>query len=198
MATLCLCCCAWTFSSCGKLRAQTSHCSGFSYCRAWALGCVGFSNCSRRAQWLWYMGVVVQWHVQSSRTRDRTCVLCIGWRILNHWASRGVLELSLNPCPCDFPTSPCSHFNENLSKICFNGTLLSKHGATRSSLLLLLWGQPCEHNPLSGVCLSTKEGPSHWLEPSLLGQNCSVVFHLPIDTFRGLLSFMGWWSFIAL
>ena len=28
--------------------AQASHCSGFSCCQAWALGCVGFSSCGSR------------------------------------------------------------------------------------------------------------------------------------------------------
>ena len=41
---LCLRCCAWAFSSCGELGLPSScsvwasHCGGFSYCRAWALG----------------------------------------------------------------------------------------------------------------------------------------------------------------
>ena len=35
LAVLGLCCCAWAFSSCGK---RASHCSGFSCCRARALG----------------------------------------------------------------------------------------------------------------------------------------------------------------
>ena len=30
-------------------------------------------------------------HVDSSQTRDRTCVLCIGRQILNHWTTREVL-----------------------------------------------------------------------------------------------------------
>ena len=44
LAVLCLRCCVWAFSSCGKwglcfrCGAQPSHCSGFSYCGAWALG----------------------------------------------------------------------------------------------------------------------------------------------------------------
>ena len=32
--------------SCGK---QASHCGGFSYCRAWALGHTGFGNCGFEA-----------------------------------------------------------------------------------------------------------------------------------------------------
>ena len=30
------------------------------------------------------------WHVESSQTRDRVCVHCIGRRILNHWTSREI------------------------------------------------------------------------------------------------------------
>ena len=56
----------------------------------------GFSSCGTRAQqlWLagsraqaqqlWHIGLVAPWHVGSSWTRDRTCVSCIGRRILNH------------------------------------------------------------------------------------------------------------------
>ena len=58
--TLGLCCCAWTFLSCGKLgllsSAWASHFSGFSCCRAWALGAQasvvtvhGFSSCGTPA-----------------------------------------------------------------------------------------------------------------------------------------------------
>ena len=40
----------WVFSSCSEQGllcswgAQVSHCGGFSYCRAWALGHTGFSS----------------------------------------------------------------------------------------------------------------------------------------------------------
>ena len=53
-----------------------SHCGGSSGWGAW------FEVI--RLQSLWYMGLVAPWHVESSPTRDRTCVLCIGRRILNH------------------------------------------------------------------------------------------------------------------
>jgi len=51
MAVLGLCCCTWAFSVCGKHGLVSScwmwasHCGGFFCCRAWALGCVGLSNC---------------------------------------------------------------------------------------------------------------------------------------------------------
>ena len=38
------------------------------------------------------MGLVAPWHVGSSPTGAPTCVPCIGRRILNHWATREVLE----------------------------------------------------------------------------------------------------------
>ena len=61
MAALGLCCCAWTFSSCGKwwllcCSARASHCGGFSCCGARALGvrasvvvAHGLSSCGSRA-----------------------------------------------------------------------------------------------------------------------------------------------------
>ena len=45
---------------------------------------VGFSSCSTWAQKLWCMGLVALSHVGSSRTREQTCVPCIGRRILIH------------------------------------------------------------------------------------------------------------------
>ena len=46
-----------------------------------------------RAQQVWHLGLVVLWHVESSWTRVRTCVSCIGRRILNHWSTREVPDL---------------------------------------------------------------------------------------------------------
>ena len=52
LAVLDLRCCVWVFSSCGergllsRCDVRFSHCSGFSCCRAWALGYVGLSSCS--------------------------------------------------------------------------------------------------------------------------------------------------------
>ena len=39
---------------------------------------------------MWCMGLVVPWHVGSSRTRARTRVPCIGSQILNHCTTREV------------------------------------------------------------------------------------------------------------
>ena len=74
------------------------HCGGFSCCGARALGmrasvvvARGLSSCGSRAlkHRLSSCGAqaYASWHVGSSRTRDRTCVPCIGRRILNHCAT---------------------------------------------------------------------------------------------------------------
>ena len=46
------------------------------------------------AQYLWLTGLVVQWRVRSSWTRDQAHVLCIGRGILNPW-TRGVLLFNI-------------------------------------------------------------------------------------------------------
>ena len=77
------------FYSCGErgLRprgsVQASRCCDFS-CGERVLGA--------RAQELWRRGLVAPLHVGSSRTRDRTHVLCITRRILNHQTTREVLN----------------------------------------------------------------------------------------------------------
>ena len=39
-------------------------------------------------QQLWHTDLVAPWHVESSQTRDQTCVPCIGKQISNHWTMR--------------------------------------------------------------------------------------------------------------
>ena len=46
------------------------------------------------------MGLVALRHVESSRTRDRTCVPCTGKRILNHWTTREVLVSDISKALC--------------------------------------------------------------------------------------------------
>ena len=41
-------------------------------------------------QYLWCTGLVAQWHMGSSQTRDQTHVPSIGRQILNHWATEEV------------------------------------------------------------------------------------------------------------
>ena len=69
------------------LQSTGSRHAGFSSCSTWAqqLWLVGF-----RGQTQWCMGLVALWHVGSSRTRNRTCVPCIGRQILNHCVTREV------------------------------------------------------------------------------------------------------------
>ena len=73
----------WAFSLCST---WASHCSGFSSCRAGALGHAGFRSCDARTQQSRLAGFVVE----SSRTRDRTHVPCTGRQILNHQTTNEV------------------------------------------------------------------------------------------------------------
>ena len=68
-----------------------SSCDGFSSCEAQALQCVDFSSFGPRAQELRHPSLVTPWHVESSQTRDRTCVPCINRQIPTHCATREVL-----------------------------------------------------------------------------------------------------------
>ena len=87
----------WAFVAVPLSAAVVS--GGFSLVR-----CTGFSlwrllllwNVSSRAwelQQLWHMGFPDPWHVESSQTRDRTCVPCIGRQWHSHWTTREVLVL---------------------------------------------------------------------------------------------------------
>ena len=81
MASRSLHCYVRASSSCGKwglfqLGVQASHCSGVSS-RAWA-----------RQSWL--MCLVAVKHVQSSWSKDQTCVPFTGSQILNHWTTKEV------------------------------------------------------------------------------------------------------------
>ena len=94
------CVCTQVFSSCGKQGLLFVKVHGLliaiaSRCGAQALGHVGFSSCSTWAHQYMYMGIVAPKHVVFSRTRDWTCVPCIGRQILNHWTTREVPALSL-------------------------------------------------------------------------------------------------------
>ena len=60
--------------------ARASHYRGFSCCGAQAP--------DAQAQQLWLMGPVAPRHVESSQTRARTRVPCIGRQILNHCTTR--------------------------------------------------------------------------------------------------------------
>ena len=55
LSVLGLHCCVWAFLYCREQGlvssggARASHCSAFYCCKAWAVGCTGFSSCSSRA-----------------------------------------------------------------------------------------------------------------------------------------------------
>ena len=92
-------CCAWAFSSCSKwgllsnFSVLASHCVG-SFCyRAQALCTWASVAAAQRLSSCGELGLVAPWHVDSSRTRDRTCVPCISRRILTHSTTREVLHL---------------------------------------------------------------------------------------------------------
>ena len=97
-AVLGLCCCAQAFSSCGergllfvavrRLLTAVASLVAEHGLQAW-----GFSSCGLWAQQLWFAGLVVPWHMGSSRTRARTRVPCIGRWILNHCGTREVPQL---------------------------------------------------------------------------------------------------------
>ena len=92
LAVLCLHCYV-SFSlvavigGCSSWGVWASHCGGFSCCRARA-SVVAAMGSRAQAQKLWCTGLVGPWHVGSSQIRDRTCVSCIGRRILYYWATR--------------------------------------------------------------------------------------------------------------
>ena len=52
--------------------------------------CPGLSSCCMQGQKLWLSGLVAPRHMESSQTRDRTCVPCIGRQILFHYTAREV------------------------------------------------------------------------------------------------------------
>jgi len=83
--------------------AWASHWGSFSYCRARALGRMGFSTCGTPlSSWgsqapeygfnVWLMGLVVPWHVESSQVKDWTCVSCTGRQVLYHRAIKEALR----------------------------------------------------------------------------------------------------------
>ena len=90
LAVLCRCCCEWgLLSSCG---VWASHSCGFSCCRVWALRRMGSVVA---VPGLYNTGLVALWNVGSSQKRERTCVSCIGRRILYHWPTREALLVFL-------------------------------------------------------------------------------------------------------
>ena len=85
-----LCCSTWAFSSCC---VQASYCSGFSCCRAQAVGTQAWVLAVRELGQWGRTGLAVPWHVGSFWTRDQTDVSYIARKILNHWTTREALKL---------------------------------------------------------------------------------------------------------
>ena len=53
-----------------------------------------------------HMGLVAQWHVESSQTKDPACVPCIGRWVLNHWTTRKVQNVYFQLySPLEFQTN---------------------------------------------------------------------------------------------
>ena len=74
------------------LQSTGSRCTGFSSCGVWAQQ---WQLMGSRAwvQQSWCTGLVALWHVESSWTRNRTYVSCIGRWILNHCTTREVPQI---------------------------------------------------------------------------------------------------------
>ena len=68
---------------CRRARAPGAGSSSFS---------TRLSRCSSWARELWCAGLVAPWHVGSSWTRDRTCVLCIDRRVPINCTAREVRQ----------------------------------------------------------------------------------------------------------
>ena len=71
------------------LQSTGSRCAGPSSCGMQAQQ-LWPSGSRAQAQQLWHIGLAAPWHVESSQTRARTRVPCIGRRIPNHCAMREV------------------------------------------------------------------------------------------------------------
>ena len=96
LAILDISCCVQAFSSCSKQGHSSLWCISFSLqwlLFQWSMGfrCMDSVVAALRLYWahqLWCMGFVAQQHMESSWTRDQTCVPYIGRQIPNHWTNR--------------------------------------------------------------------------------------------------------------
>ena len=79
MAALGLHCC---LGSAPVALSKQWQCAGFSLC--WLLLLQSTSSRMRGLQWLWHTSLIALHYVESSWTRDRTHVPCIGRWVLNH------------------------------------------------------------------------------------------------------------------
>ena len=81
LAVLSLHCFAWTFSNCSRQGLLSSFSAQAPLQQLLLLQSTG--SRVRGLQQLWLVHLVAPWHMQSSQTRDPTCVFCIGRWILN-------------------------------------------------------------------------------------------------------------------
>ena len=98
LAEVGLCCCARAFPSCRERALLFVAVRGLliavdSLVEEHGLQTCGLSSYGLQALEHSRMGLVAPQHVESSQTRARTRVPCIGRRILNHCATREVLPL---------------------------------------------------------------------------------------------------------
>ena len=113
LVALGLCCCAYAraFSGCGKQwvlpswGVQASHCCGFSCGRAQPL------ERELSINKLWHTGLVALRHVESSWTRDQTCVPSIARQTLNHSTTRAVRVAAFLRTPQLFHFDPEPEIN---------------------------------------------------------------------------------------
>ena len=77
------------------LQSTGSRCMGFNNYSTWVLQ-LQLAGSRAWAQQIWCTGLGAPWHVESSQTRNQTCVLCISKQIPIHWATREVSVVFLN------------------------------------------------------------------------------------------------------
>ena len=80
LVVLGLCCCRWAFSGCSGEGGSSLRRAGFSLWRL-LLCSVGSGTDSLQQSWL--TGLVAPWHVESSRTKDRTHVPVLAGEFLS-------------------------------------------------------------------------------------------------------------------
>ena len=86
LAALGVLCYTEAFSNCGEQGLLCSSRAVVLLCGSRASHCSGFSSC--RAQALGHVGLAALMYVGSSRTRDQTRVPCTGRHILNHYTTK--------------------------------------------------------------------------------------------------------------
>ena len=77
----------WAFSSYGEQGLLSSSGAGLLTVMASLVAEQGSRVLG--LQQLWPMGLAALHHMESSNTRDQTCLPCIGRWILNHWTTMG-------------------------------------------------------------------------------------------------------------